>query len=185
MALSREGTGYLNELAVQAEHGHQQLLVTLPGDVETNPANYEKGKLKDNKDLVPLELKVYLGMPIFLTKNVNKKEHFVNGMRCVVEGWDERGQSLRVRTSTGHHIAVWHYTDPKTDTTYFPARPGYASTVLKFQGAELKHVTLWLNVPFVPGAAYTAMSRVSYGKDILIGGNVNTDHFMPANPMPN
>ena len=32
------------------------------------------------------------------------------------------------------------------------------------------------------GAAYTAMSRVAYGTDIKIGGNMTVDHFAPAQP---
>eukprot|EP00973_Karenia_brevis_P049547 6875151-Karenia_brevis.AAC.1 len=59
-------------------------------------------------------------------------------------------------------------------------RPGYCSTIIKFQGAELEHVTLFLDTPGVPGAAYTAISRVSSSKDYLIGGTVNRLHFTPA-----
>ena len=64
--------------------------------------------------------------------------------------------------------------------TYFPLKPGYATTVLKVCGAKLPHVTLWLEVPKVLAAAYTGMSRVAYGRDLLIGGNVTRDHFTPA-----
>eukprot|EP00973_Karenia_brevis_P054066 7510249-Karenia_brevis.AAC.1 len=59
-------------------------------------------------------------------------------------------------------------------------RPGYCSTIIKFQGAELEHVTVFLDTPGVPGAAYTAISRVSSSKDYLIGGTVNKFHFTPA-----
>ena len=59
-------------------------------------------------------------------------------------------------------------------------RPGYASTILKFQGAELDHVTVYLDAPGVPGAAYTAASRVKTGKDVLFGGALTREHFTPA-----
>jgi ATP-dependent exoDNAse (exonuclease V) alpha subunit len=179
--LSREGTSILNELAQEAQYGGQQEIITLPGDVEANHLNYTNGKLKPVGQLRPLALKIYAGMPIFLTRNRDKAEDHVNGMRAIVERWDARTQSLWVITTTGHRVAVYHYTDPTFGICFYDIRPGWASTVLKFQGAELKHVTVWLNVPGVPGAAYTAMSRVSYGRDCLIGGNVNPLHFTPAN----
>ena len=36
---------------------------------------------------------------------------------------------------------------------------------MKFQGAELRHVTLWLDIAGVPGAAYTGLSRVKSAED--------------------
>ena len=43
---------------------------------------------------------------------------------------------------------------------YFAVRPGYASTIIKFQGAELRHVTAYLDVPGVPGAALESSAGV-------------------------
>ena len=56
----------------------------------------------------------------------------------------------------------------------FRARPVYASTIRRFQGAELDHAVK------VPGAAYTAIRRVRRGQDLLIGGQVTVEHFLPA-----
>jgi hypothetical protein len=86
-------------------------------------------------------------------------------------------------TETGHRVPVRPWTDKEHgNKTYHAIRAGYASTVLKMAGAELKHAVLWLDVPHVPGAAYTGMSRVSFGKDLLLGGNLQPDHFTPAGP---
>ena len=41
-------------------------------------------------------------------------------------------------------------------------------------------MTVYLDASGVPGAAYTALSRVSYGKDFLIGGIVRAEHFQPV-----
>jgi hypothetical protein len=43
--------------------------------------------------------------------------------------------------------------------SYFSVRPGYASTIHKVQGEEFKHITIWLDVPNMPAAGYTAISR--------------------------
>ena len=63
---------------------------------------------------------------------------------------------------------------------YYPMRAGYASTVLKFQGAELKHVTMFLDARGVPGAEYTGMSRVATHNDVLLAGLLTAEHFTPA-----
>ena len=90
-------------------------------------------------------------------------------------------QCLRVMTKTGHRVLVTPWTDRDLgNLTYYPIRPGYASTVMKFQGAELDHVTLYMDCPNIKGGAYTAASRVRHGKDFLIGGPVAAAYFTPA-----
>ena len=49
------------------------------------------------------------------------------------------------------------------------------------QGGEYKHVTVWLDVRFMPAAAYTALSRVARMEDLLLGGELAKEHFVPAN----
>ena len=44
--------------------------------------------------------------------------------------------------------------------TFLPMRLGYATTLLKVQGATLAHMTIWLDVPNVEAAGYVALSRV-------------------------
>ena len=64
---------------------------------------------------------------------------------------------------------VWPWSYPDLDDlTYYPLRPGCASALLKFQGAELPHVTSFLD-DYVPGAAYTGVSRVETCDDFLFG----------------
>ena len=112
---------------------------------------------------------------------MDKPRDYINGMQGTVEAFDRRAQALLVLTQTGHRVAVRPHTDVNLgNVAYCPIRAGYASTVLKMAGAELAHATVWLDVPHVPGAAYTAMSRVAYGKDLLLGGNLSPDHFTPA-----
>eukprot|EP00975_Prorocentrum_lima_P038936 8178024-Prorocentrum_lima.AAC.1 len=75
-------------------------------------------------------------------------------------GFDHLTHSLRVLTATGQVVQMWPWTDSdRGGKVYYPFRPGHASTILKFAGAELPHVTLYLDARNVPGAAYTALSR--------------------------
>ena len=59
-------------------------------------------------------------------------------------------------------------------------RLGYASTLHKVQGATLDHVTLWLDIPNMPAAAYVALSRVRRDKDWRFVGDPMIHHFTPA-----
>ena len=87
-----------------------------------------------------------------------------------------------MRSNTGKEIAVFRYTDPNPEAqncSYYPVRLGYASTICKMQGAELDHVTIWLDIPHQKAAAYVAMSRVKKDRDYLFGGYLTKDHFTP------
>ena len=100
---------------------------------------------------------VYPGMRITLTRNLNKKIGFVNGMGATVLAMGQAG--LLVRTDQERTIMVHPWTD-ENRVTAFPFRLGYASTLHRVQGATLEHITLWLDLPNMPAAAYVALSRV-------------------------
>ena len=150
----------------------------MDGDLEANPENYSEGKLRE-VGLLPLKAPIFKGMRIVLTKTLRKDVDFVNGMDGVIRDFHHKTNSIQMETTSGYKIMVWPYTDPDFKITFLPVRPGYADTIVKFQGAELPHVTVYLDKPAIPGAAYTALSRVSYGKDVLLGG-VLTAGALPA-----
>jgi len=86
LANTRFGAAKINSLALEAKHPKKVPLVILAGDVESNPDNYHKGKLKDVKELKPMEFKIFKkGQPVYLTRNVRKDIDFVNGMKATVE----------------------------------------------------------------------------------------------------
>ena len=184
MAVTRKGTSLLNDLAVQALFGQQYPLATVAGDLETNPDNYdEHGALKPVSQLCPLQVPCFAGMKVFFTKNVDKDRDYINGMRGTVETFDWPSRALIVLTDSQHRIAVRPWTDRDLgNKAYCPIKPGYASTILKLAGAELPHAVVWLDTPHVPAAAYTALSRVAYGSHVLLGGDLQPDHFTPAAP---
>jgi hypothetical protein len=183
LTVSRRGAAAVNEAALQGLFPEFPAKAWVDADVESNPDNYVAGELKAFAELEPTRMPVYVGMQVYLTRNVRKDVDFVNGMRCTVTGWDAQAKGLRVKTSTGHSFAVWAWTDTDLgNIVYYPVRPGYASPVGRFQGAELKHVTLYLDVPNVPAAAYTGLSRVATGDDFLLAANgpLTPDHCVPV-----
>jgi ATP-dependent exoDNAse (exonuclease V) alpha subunit len=181
LAVTRRGAAELNKLALQVKYPRRPPLATLSGDIESNPENYAEGKLLPPPRLQSAKIPVHKGMKLYLRRNVQKNKDFVNGMQCVVEAFNEQSRALQVMTITNHRVVVYPWTDAELgNRVYYPVRLGWASTVLKFQGAELEHVTLYLDSVGAPGAAYTGMSRVQYGRDCLIGGRVTRHHFAPA-----
>ena len=181
LTVTRQGSCTINALAAQGLFGRQVPLATIPGDIESNWRNYTAdGKLKPFDVLEPLNLVIYEGMKIFFTRNVDKTRDYVNGMQATVESFDHATKAVYAVTATGHRVAVHRWTDRDLgNCNYFPVKGGYSSTILKIAGAELPHVVLWLDA-IAPGAAYTGMSRVAFGRDLLIGGNLTEDHFAPA-----
>ena len=119
-------------------------------------------------------------MSLYLTRNLRKDSDYVNGMRCSVIDWEPISKAIIVETDTQRRLTLSLSRDDDLEKEYFPVRPGYASTVMKFQGAELAHVIFYLDRPHVPAPAYPATSRVRRMKDCLVGGNVTPDHFTPA-----
>ena len=86
-----------------------------------------------------------------------------------------------METKSGKTFDITCWSDPELNgLRYYPLRVGYASTILKMAGAELAHVTIYLDVPNAAGAAYTAMSRVSTWDQIKLAGKFSSDHFAPA-----
>ncbi|CAE7336340.1 unnamed protein product [Symbiodinium sp. CCMP2456] len=181
LTCTRRGAAIVNGAALKALFPHYPPLATLPADVDSNPENYVRGKLKPAGELQPSAMPVYKGMKVYLTRNVRKDVDFVNGMEATVLKYDDGTGGLLVRTTTGFVVSIWPWTDPdRGGLVYYPVRPGYASTILKFQGAELPHVVVYLDAPKVPAAAYTAISRVGYYKDFLLAGIFTEHHFTPA-----
>ena len=178
---TRRAAAKVNDLMVQAHFGKKKPLTMIPGDLETEPANYDqRGKLKTS-GLVASQVPIYKGMKLYLTKNVRKEDDYVNGMQVTVENYYEHENCLRVMTKTGKRLMITPWTDVQHGkVTYFPVRLGYASTIHKVQGDEFKHITIWLDVPGMAAAGYTALSRVCRKCDYLLGGWMTPEHFVPA-----
>lgn len=159
-------------------------LTEIPADYEDNAENFnDQSKLRQDQAPVPSRIQVHRGLRVVLTKNLDKQKHFVNGMSCRVISFDPDSKAIIVATQTKQKLAIYPYTDknvPVKAIVYYPLRLGYAGTVYKFQGAELPHVTVWLDRQGVRAAAYVAISRVRRDEDYLLGGIVTEKHLVPG-----
>ena len=183
---TRRAAALVNRLCTQvlfADRG-QTCLGTVGADWEANVDNYLlDGKLKPGRPPRPQTLDLYKGLKVHLTKNLDKPGDFVNGMAAVVQSFHGPSGCLRVLTDTGKHLAVYPVTEYVEDcgtVTAYPVRAGYASTVHKLQGAELKHITVWLDARHFRAAGYVAISRVGTDDAYLLGGILEPAHFTPA-----
>ena len=129
------------------------------------------------------QTKLYKGICVFLTKNMNKEDDFVNGMGGEVDDYDASTMCLEIITDTRKRLAVHLHTEDVEGcgtVTSFPVRVGYASTIQKVQGATLDHITIWLDRAGCRAAGYVALSRIRMDTDYLIAGLVMPQHFVPA-----
>lgn len=148
---TRRAAAIVNARSVQVlfTNRNQRPLGTIPADYECNSDNYDmQSNLREDRTPIPSTVQLFRGLRLVLTQNRDKMHHFVNGMTCTVEGFVYETQCLLVLTSTGKRLAVYPITDdhvPRGRVVYYPVRLGYANTVHKFQGAQLDHVTIWLD----------------------------------------
>ncbi|CAK9089817.1 unnamed protein product [Durusdinium trenchii] len=155
-------------------------------DYESNPDNYHWNgtayEMKQDQSPEPLKLDLYEGLRIRLTRNMNKRLDYVNGMTAIVQAFDRSSGGVIVETETKQVLCVYPLTEDAGGgrVVYYPMKPGYADTVHKFQGAELAHVTFWPDREGCAAAAYVALSRVRKDADYLLGGYIKPEHFVPA-----
>jgi len=174
LTISRRACSMLNSLALECLFENAEPLAVVPTDPESNIENYIGSKMACDD---PLELPIYVGAYVILTKNLNKGIGFVNGMGATILGMD--GPNIIVRTDQGIEMPIWPWTS-EDKVVHYPFRLGYASTLHKVQGATLPHITLWLDVRNMPAAAYVALSRVEYDANWRYVGNPCRHHFTPA-----
>ena len=71
--------------------GNRKPIVTIKGDIDQNPENYDDiGKLREDRRPKPAQIPIFKGMKLCITQNVRKQDGYVNGM-CEVEQFDENG----------------------------------------------------------------------------------------------
>jgi hypothetical protein len=72
LCVSREAAGRVNELSLNAKFPRREPLATVPGDVESHAANYNKnGKLK--KELVSMPVPIHVGMQVWCTRKCSRQ----------------------------------------------------------------------------------------------------------------
>ncbi|CAK0825347.1 unnamed protein product, partial [Prorocentrum cordatum] len=115
------------------------------------------------------------GLPVRLTRNVQKRRGLINGTAATVRGVSDRTVLLQVGESV-EHVRLY----VEKGRRFFPIARAFADTLAKRQGSTLPHITISPDVDYVPAAAYVCISRVRDIDDFLFLVRPRLEFFLPA-----
>eukprot|EP00798_Chlamydomonas_sp_ICE-L_P028689 gene28689-31857_t len=156
----------------------------------------------DPQGLPPHELKLKVGCPIILLRNLNPRKGLANGTRLIVE--ELRNHLIVAKIVTGSHagetVCIPRIPLTPSDSKQnpiiftrrqFPIRPAFAMTINKSQGQTFEKIGIYLPAPcFSHGQLYVAMSRVGQptGLKFLVKnateGQAHTENVVYAEVIP-
>jgi hypothetical protein len=143
----------------------------------------------NSSSLPPGELRLKVGCPLILLRNLSPSQGLCNGTRMVLTHARER--VLEVRILGGDHDSKTAFIPrisllPTSSTDYafkfchrqFPVRLAFALSINKAQGQSVKYVGLDVRVPvFAHGQLYVALSRATSRSRVKILLPDPTDPF--------
>lgn len=129
--------------------------------------------------LPPHKLRLKVGMPIMMIRNLNQASGQANGTIFVIK--HIRDHVLQATIMNGNHkgqdVLIPKINLISSDETWpfqltrrqFPVKPAFALTINKAQGQSLEYMGLYLPRPvFAHGQLYVALSRVGSKERITI-----------------
>src|SRR5438046_4609410 len=146
------------------------------GDAETYATEYLNTVNLSN--LPPHELKLKIGAPVILLRNLSQSTGMCNGTRLHVAHISQRVVECQILSGKYINNMVmipWILLSPSSTAelpfefrrTQFHLRLAFAMTINKAQGQTLNHVGLCLTEPvFTHGKLYVALSRVTDGANL-------------------
>jgi PIF1-like helicase/Helitron helicase-like domain at N-terminus len=137
-------------------------------------------------DLPPGELKLKIGIPIILLRNLNPSEGLCNGTRLIIHKLQSKIIDAEIITGShiGKHVFIPRITLSPSENNLpfilkrrqFPIRIAFSMTINKSQGQTLNQMGLYLPQPvFSHGQLYVALSRITSYQWIKV--LINNNHW--------
>lgn len=163
----------INNLMIDRFPGEDQIYYSFDSAEDDNSSNYPTKFLNSLKPsgLPPHVLKLKLGCPIILLRNIDPPNGLCNGTRLVCKGFQRNviDAEIAVGEHAGQRVFLPRIPLCPSDNDMFPFRMkrkqfpirlSFAMTINKAQGQTIPHVGIYLHEPvFSHGQLYVALSR--------------------------
>ena len=174
----------LNNVCLDRMPGEDIILGGINKTVDPNDATSYTSEYIESLEapgIPPSKLRIKVGAPIILLRNLNSDIGLVNGTRLIVKDVIN-GRLIKAEIAVGQHkgrlvLLPKIPLRPADATKYgfewerlqFPIRLAFAMTINKAQGQTLEKVSVWLKDPcFGHGQLYVAISRVGDPQNIMV-----------------
>ena len=157
-------------------------------NVHRQPQVYSSEFLRSLRisDLPPGELKLKIGIPVILLRNLNPSEGLCNGTRLIIRNLQNKVIDAEIITGShvGRRVFIPRITLSPSNNNLpfilkrrqFPIRVAFSMTINKSQGQTLTQMGIYLPQPvFSHGQLYVALSRITSYHSIKVLINDNQD----------
>ena len=118
----------------------------------------------------------YKNMRTVVTQNVDKRTGVKNGQEATI--LNNHANTMLLQFPNGHKTFTHPITTVCEDEflrVHYLLNPAYAMTICKTQGANIRQLVVWFDLPVPKGMGYNALSRVRKSDNIRLLTPINNE----------